>query len=395
MQQLLNIGIIQHGEFTLKSGQTSNIYCDMRKIVSYPHILDKINDKLWNLLSPNVWNQSIIAGVPTGAIPFSIGISIKHQIPAILIRKDKKEYGMKSIIDGNINSKKVILIEDVITTGTSVIEIIDKLKDKGITVSAVLSVIDRGGSNNIKKLGYSVYSLWSIDELLETPEKPMINDIINLSIKKNSNVIVSVDLKSSNNVLDFIELIGKHVLGIKIHSDLYPPSELKQFHSQIKTLKKKYSLIIIEDRKLSDIPSIACRQAEIISDWADIITAYATTGIKMLEEINKIGIGILPIYSLSTSNSNNLLTDEYRNNIKKSEKFSNVIGFITQEHVVDGLLNFTPGVHLQADKIGSQCYSSPDILIDRGMHIFIVGRGIYQNPDSVKACKEYSRKIKL
>ena len=376
INQLYAIGAVKTGNFILKCGETTDIYFDMRKVISYPTIFKGIVEKLYNLLCENEWGECVVAGVPTAGIPFATGISLEYGIPAILVRDKPKGYGSdaNSPIHGETFGKSVILIEDTITTGTSVSETIKLLADQSINVSAVLSIIDRGGLANVeidKKM-----ALFTSNEILNARCKESCKIIYELAVKKSSNIIVAVDLPTANEALALIEKIGAFVLGIKLHSDLYQNDNSTDFINNVLRLKWQHSLFVIEDCKIADIAKIAVRKASVISKWADAITVYAISGLEMLESINEgvPDLGMLVIHSLSTNTTNDLLTDKYREIVKESAKLQNVIGFITQEPVVPGMLNFAPGVNLQPGKN----YNTPETMINRGIDILIIGRAVYE-----------------
>ena len=172
IKKIIDANIIKFGQFTLKSGQQSNMYFDFKKIVSYPKILMKISYELSKLINKYDKENTILCGVPMGAIPYATIISTITNIPSIMIRDSTKTYGLQNLIEGEyINNvtdkpKECILIEDVVTTGMSVIETIKKLETNGIMVTQIIVILDRGGLDNIKQLGYNVVSLLKIDNIL-------------------------------------------------------------------------------------------------------------------------------------------------------------------------------------------------------------------------------------
>ena len=85
--------IIKHGEYTLKSNQKSNIYIDLKKIVSYPQLNLKICNKIRDIINPEL---NVICGTPYGAVPFASYISIKDEIPMIFLRKEAKIMVLKN-----------------------------------------------------------------------------------------------------------------------------------------------------------------------------------------------------------------------------------------------------------------------------------------------------------
>ena len=130
--------IIKTGDFTLKSGQKSTIYCDFKSVITYPKLMSDICYELSKLIT----SEGALCGVPMGAISFGTLISYIMQRPMILLRETRKEYGTCNLIEGKCEGK-VILIEDVITTSQSVIECIELLKQENIEVTQIICILDR------------------------------------------------------------------------------------------------------------------------------------------------------------------------------------------------------------------------------------------------------------
>src|SRR5262245_20610788 len=131
---LYKIGAIRFGEFKLKSGQTSTIYINLRKIISYPDLLRSVAEAMWNIMKPLQYD--LICGVPYTALPIATCLSLEHNIPMIMRRKEKKDYGTKQIIEGEWKQgERSLIIEDVITSGSSVFETANDLEDAGVEVT--------------------------------------------------------------------------------------------------------------------------------------------------------------------------------------------------------------------------------------------------------------------
>lgn len=140
--ELYQIGALQFGDFTLKSGKKSNIYMDLRRIVSYPFILKSISHAIWKKVSASEFD--LVCGVPYTALPIATCLSLEHHIPMVMRRKEKKEYGTKQMIEGQFSQgQRCLIIEDVITTGSSIIETGDELTKVGLVVQDVVALIDR------------------------------------------------------------------------------------------------------------------------------------------------------------------------------------------------------------------------------------------------------------
>lgn len=165
---LYRIGCIQFGEFTLKSGLTSTVYMNLRKIISHPEVMRMVAEAMWE--KTRHCQYDLICGVPYTALPIATCISLDHNIPMIMRRKEKKDYGTKQSIEGEFQPNQTcLIIEDVITSGTSIIETATDLENAGIKIHDVIALIDReqGGYENLSKK-YTTHSILTISEILHT-----------------------------------------------------------------------------------------------------------------------------------------------------------------------------------------------------------------------------------
>jgi orotate phosphoribosyltransferase len=168
LKQLQDIGIIKYGDFILKSGAKSSIYIDLRELVAYPKLLNLVSQLMWQF-AKNL-QCDLVCGVPYNAIPLATCISINQNIPMLIKRKEVKEYGTKKQLEGKfLSGQTCLIIEDVITTGSSILETIDVLEKEKITVTDILVLVEREKSarDNLEKRGYQLHSVYTLDELLE------------------------------------------------------------------------------------------------------------------------------------------------------------------------------------------------------------------------------------
>ncbi len=165
---LLEAGCIKFGEFTLKSGLTSPIYIDLRRIITHPKLLADIAQAYLPVLS--ILEFSRIAGLPYAAIPIATAISLAGNYPMIYPRKEAKSYGTKAEIEGEYHAgETVVVIDDLATTGGSKFEAIEKLTGAGLVVKDVVVLIDRqsGAKESLAQAGYSLHAVLTIGQLLE------------------------------------------------------------------------------------------------------------------------------------------------------------------------------------------------------------------------------------
>lgn len=161
---LHTIGAIKFGEFKLKSGIMSPYYLDLRLSVSFPYLLELIADVFWESLRTLFFD--VLVGVPYAAIPIATAIAIKHNQTAVFVRKERKAYGTKKLVEGQFHQgQKALLIDDVITNADSKLETIRSLVEEGLTVEDVVVLLDRGqgGPVLLKKAGYSCHCILTMD----------------------------------------------------------------------------------------------------------------------------------------------------------------------------------------------------------------------------------------
>lgn len=166
IDELFEIGSIKFGSYKLKSGMTTPFYIDLRLIISYPLLLQKVADALWEKIQHLPFKR--ICGVPYNALPIATAMCLKHQKPMLLKRKEMKDYGTKKIIEGVYEAEdQCLLIEDVIVSGKSIFETIEPLEHANIHVSTVAVVVDReqGGRINVEKHGLTMISLFTVTEI--------------------------------------------------------------------------------------------------------------------------------------------------------------------------------------------------------------------------------------
>ncbi len=167
IQSLYQIGSIKFGDFVLKSGQKSTIYLDLRQIISYPKVLRTVAEILWQQVSR--YSFDLICGVPYTALPIATCISLKQNIPMVMRRKEAKNYGTKQRIEGAFQAgQECLIIEDIITTGSSIIETAEDIETAGLKVNHVCVLINReqGGEENLRQRHYTVHAVFTLKEIL-------------------------------------------------------------------------------------------------------------------------------------------------------------------------------------------------------------------------------------
>jgi len=168
---LVKVRALQIGTFTLASGRLSSYYVDLRAVPSYPGAYRYVIDAYSSLLKNEVGLDKfdVIAGIPTAGLAFSSPIALQLEKPMIYVRKEAKEYGRQKRIEGTLNlGSRVLVMDDVITTGHSVMGGVDAIREEGGEVKQVAVLIDRleGAKANLKKSGVTLRPLTDILELV-------------------------------------------------------------------------------------------------------------------------------------------------------------------------------------------------------------------------------------
>jgi len=153
------------GKFILRSGVESAEYFDKYLFETKPALLKKICFEMSKLIPKNT---EILAGLEMGGIPLATVLSQKTGLSSLFVRKKAKKYGTRKLAEGgNINGKKIVLIEDVVTSGGQIILSVQELRALGAKIKTVLCVIDReaGGVKNLAEVGLKLKPLFTMSEL--------------------------------------------------------------------------------------------------------------------------------------------------------------------------------------------------------------------------------------
>jgi orotate phosphoribosyltransferase len=157
--------------FTWASGWKSPIYCDNRKILSYPAIRDFVKSELSNLVFTEFPDAEVIAGVATAGIPHGALVADLLKMPFVYVRSKPKAHGMGNQIEGHLEpNKKVLVIEDLISTGKSSMEAIEALRAADAKIEGLCSVFSYGfdvSKELFEKENIPVQSLSNYNALLE------------------------------------------------------------------------------------------------------------------------------------------------------------------------------------------------------------------------------------
>ncbi len=176
--------IIKFGDFTLASGKKSSYYIDLRLVPSYPHQFRTMIKYLQNEIGEDIGLDSFdsLVSVPTGGLIIASALAIETVKPLIYVRSKPKEYGTSKSVEGKIHEEmRVVMIDDVATTGGSVVNAIKSLKDENITIEDAYVIVNRmeGADEALKELGVKLHSIVNIMQITQALyEQKLVDDSI-------------------------------------------------------------------------------------------------------------------------------------------------------------------------------------------------------------------------
>ena len=178
--------IIRFGDFTLASGKKSPYYIDLRLVPSYPIYYRKMIKGLQNIIAEDVGFENFhsLVSVPTGGLVVAASLAIEIVKPIIYVRKEAKEHGTGKAVEGvTCQDMKLLMIEDVVTSGGSVINAIKSIKDEKMQVTDAYAIVDRmeGATEALQAEGVKLHSLLTIKQIAESlfEQKLITEDVLN------------------------------------------------------------------------------------------------------------------------------------------------------------------------------------------------------------------------
>ncbi len=171
---LYKIGAIKIGNFKLKSGDLSPFYIDLRLVPSYPEIFSKVNEayaqKFQEIYGPR--RDIMVGGIMSAGIPFATALCMRYGLPLLQIRSEPKKHGTGKLIEGKDITKgdEILLLDDLISTGTSKVKPKVAIEEEGGIVKNLLVLVDRtseSSKTSLDTLGMELHSFITLFEIVD------------------------------------------------------------------------------------------------------------------------------------------------------------------------------------------------------------------------------------
>lgn len=173
-EKLLQINAIKlnpENPFPWASGWKSPIYCDNRRVLSFPYVREFVKSEMGNIVFESFPDAGLLAGVATAGIAWGVMVADQLKLPFVYVRPKPKEHGLGNQIEGFYEEgQKVVVMEDLISTGKSSLQVVDVLKQAGLVVVGMVSIFNYGFPRAVEafeKAGVPLYSLTSYPTLIE------------------------------------------------------------------------------------------------------------------------------------------------------------------------------------------------------------------------------------
>ncbi|OXB56901.1 hypothetical protein ASZ78_011446 [Callipepla squamata] len=386
---LLEAHAVRFGDFVLRSG-----------------IASPVADLLFQTAKDAELQYDCVCGVPYTALPLATIISSENQIPMLIRRKEAKDYGTKRLVEGTINpGETCLIIEDVVTSGSSVLETAEVLRKEGLKVTDAVVLLDReqGGKARLEERGIRLHSVCTLSGMLDVLQQQGEVDVEMVEKVKNfiqGNVFEPgaqngpAPMKKVCKELSFrarAELPGVHPVAARLLTLMEKKQTNLCLSADVTGSKELLQLAA------SLGPSI-CGVFRIAS-WSDVVNAHVVPGSGVVKGLKEVGLplqrGCLLIAEMSSQGS--LATGEYtKAAVQMAEDNSDfVFGFISGSRVSKKpeFIHLTPGVQLQAggDDLGQRYLRPKEVIGEKGSDIIIVGRGILSAPDRLQEAEKYRK----
>ena len=412
IHSLLSLGVVRKGLFTLKSGRTSSTYFNLRLCMSHPRLLDALCKYMGRFVLHDR-RYDYVSGVAYGGVPLACVLSSFCKIPQIFVRGDAKKHGLGCRIEGlrdgwEKRGKRVLLVEDVITTGQSVVAVADLLKAEGFEVE-IVCIVDRRGEGGTVDIGYPMHVFLKECDFDEGVPCSIENRLYRSAFERHTNLFFSADLDTMDAIGRVLEEIHSDIVGVKLHSDIITDFNVEE----VLRWKRRYGILVIEDMKLGDIGSISLKKVGRVASYADYITYHPVVGQECVLLLKQAfpTVGLLCVAEMSVVDS--FSRDDLYIRYALEQRHWND-GYVLQRRGIQ-LLNdvacggntaygsiptFSPGILYREDEDTTSSgmkdttsHTSPTVGGDaeegRLGEFWIVGRGIYGSSDTATMAVRY------
>lgn len=182
-EKLLQISALKinpQNPYTWASGWRSPVYCDNRKVLSHPHVRDFVKSELANMILQHHPDADVIAGVATAGIAHGVMAADLLRLPFIYVRSKPKEHGMGNQVEGELKAgQKVVVVEDLISTGKSSLQVVDVLRDAGAEVLGMAGLFTYGfpeADAAFEKAGIPLHTISNYGALMEVAQEQKLID---------------------------------------------------------------------------------------------------------------------------------------------------------------------------------------------------------------------------
>lgn len=378
-QRLVNIissrRLTTKGPILLKSGNLSNTYINFRAALWHPRLFVDLIRHWSTLIRTTFPPFDGVCGVPTGATPWATGLAMCLGVPLAQLRTKPKRHGLRGHTSPLTPHSRILLVEDVVTTGGSMEAAATLLQKEGHTISGRTCLLHRGDPLS-NKSGLFV-PLFVLPELgtpripLRPRRAPAAQRLDALIKRKASRLCWSADVTNTERFETVLQAIAPSLVVLKLH----PYGACPVDPARLTLLRIRYDFLVLLDLKFNDIDKTVQAQWSRLSPYEpDFVTATLNAGLPSLQPLIEDDVGVLLVASMSTNPHS---ADAFRlcEALELARFQKNVCGLVSQHRLDPTIDHWVPGIHLNRRVDGAQRYRHPQDC--PWAKIVISGRGVH------------------